>query len=69
MISARTVKCNVCQNRNGNNGEYGMSCKAYPEGIPLEIISCFKNPSYMNCNNSKYSYSPPGNKPQDKNTD
>lgn len=59
MVSANTVKCNVCRNRNGNNGEYNMSCKAYPNGIPLEIISCFKNPSYKNCNNSEYSFLPP----------
>lgn len=59
MISKNTVKCNVCKNRIGQNGEFGMSCKAYPDGIPLEIISCFMSPSYSNCNNSKYSFSPP----------
>lgn len=58
MISANTVKCNVCKNRTGNKGEWKMSCKAYPEGIPLEIISSFKNSDYNNCNNSEYGFSP-----------
>lgn len=51
MISSNTVKCSICKNRTGTKGEWGMSCKAYPNGIPLEIISAFRNPNYTNCKN------------------
>ncbi len=51
MVSPNTVKCNVCKNRTGNNGEWKMSCKAFPNGIPLEIISAFRSPNYFDCNN------------------
>ena len=56
MITLNSVKCSICKNRNGTKGEWGMSCKAYPNGIPLEIISSFKNPDYSKCNNSKYGF-------------
>ena len=58
MITSNSVKCNICKNRNGNKGEWGMSCKAYPNGIPLEIISSFKNQDYSKCNNSAYGFLP-----------
>ncbi|MCD7741833.1 MAG: hypothetical protein LUI06_06485 [Ruminococcus sp.] len=37
----------------------GVSCKAYPEGIPIEIFGLLENPSFKHCNGTEFSFAPP----------
>ncbi len=59
MFTPNAVKCNVCENRTGNKGEWGKSCKAYPDGIPIEIFGELDRPTFKHCNDTEYSFAPP----------
>lgn len=65
MMSPNAVKCNVCLNRISSNVSDNKCCKAYPKGIPYEVLSEVGEQKYVHCNETEYGFVMSPDEPDD----
>lgn len=67
MMSPNAVKCNVCMNRIESTDLDIRCCKAFPKGIPYEVLAEVGVQEYVHCNETEYSFLMPSDDTDDEN--